>query len=173
MVRIRQMIDPVNVQEVGIEHQTTDIDICLPIEEVVNINEEDTMEVEEWEEIPNGDIVVENGDVVAENEEIMEEVPISTLVLPVEEYSRDDSRTKESGGSLDRMNVSVNGTRARRVQNNKTVGDVGAIGAPITTRTPIGRAVMRRRPDADSARVPYICRMNAMSAGLSVGRLIP
>uniref|UniRef100_A0AC35U2B3 Uncharacterized protein n=1 Tax=Rhabditophanes sp. KR3021 TaxID=114890 RepID=A0AC35U2B3_9BILA len=75
MVRIRQMIDPVNVQEVGIEHQTTDIDICLPIEEVVNINEEDTMEVEEWEEIPheNGDVVVENGDVVVENEDVVAE----------------------------------------------------------------------------------------------------
>uniref|UniRef100_A0AC35U8W9 RING-type domain-containing protein n=1 Tax=Rhabditophanes sp. KR3021 TaxID=114890 RepID=A0AC35U8W9_9BILA len=65
---------------------------------------------------------------------------------------------------LDRINVSVNGTRARRVPNNRTIGDVGAIG------TPIGGAVMRRRPNAHLATLRYAHIMNAMPGRAHLAR---
>uniref|UniRef100_A0AC35TWP7 RING-type domain-containing protein n=1 Tax=Rhabditophanes sp. KR3021 TaxID=114890 RepID=A0AC35TWP7_9BILA len=69
---------------------------------------------------------------------------------------------------LDRINVSVNGTRPRRVSNARTIG---MLEAPITTPTPIGGAVIPARPYPHPATLPYPPTMNEVSAEPPVGRL--
>uniref|UniRef100_A0AC35TVT8 RING-type domain-containing protein n=1 Tax=Rhabditophanes sp. KR3021 TaxID=114890 RepID=A0AC35TVT8_9BILA len=75
---------------------------------------------------------------------------------------------------LDRINVSVNGTRSsRRVPNTRSVGDVGMIETPISARirTPIGGGVMTIRPYAHLTTASSANRLNSILPRALVGRL--